>query len=469
MRAFLTLPGLTALLSVLASLVAETLATYPLPPGLPRSAHEFRKRHPYAPTSGFGGRHVVTIRPSANDTDDVSTAFKAGLERANYGGTLYLPANQTFVIGQPLDLTFLSDVHLRLDGEILFTNDTSYWQSVAFTHPFQNTIMFWKWGGKKVKIYGEGVLNGNGQRWWNEFEGNQILDTDNTYLRPVLFYAENATDWSIEGISYLNSPCWNNFIVTSRDFSFNNVIVTALSNNVSVVPANTDFFDSLNLDGVTVEKAFVNIGDDCFSPKGNTTNIYVNNIYCNGSHGQSMGSIGQYEGEKDIIENVLIENAWMLNGQFGGRLKTWAGPNVGYGYIKNVTFRNIWSANTEYSAYLDSCYFNINASECAAYPSAVNISDITFENFSGYTSGKYGRAVARLTCSTSPNAVCENIVFKNFTVTSPCGNGTDSSVVICDGIHDLGIPCVNSTSAEAVAALAATCSVPLATLSEEPW
>lgn len=73
-----------------------------------------------------------------------------------------------------------------------------------------------------------------------------------------------------------------------------------------------------------------------------------------------MGSIGQYPGEEDIIENVLIENAWMLNGQFGGRLKTWAGPGVGYGYINNVTYRNIWSANTQYSAYLDSCYFNVS-------------------------------------------------------------------------------------------------------------
>jgi hypothetical protein len=26
--------------------------------------------------------------------------------------------------------------------------------------------MFWKWGGENIKIYGEGTLNGNGQRWW---------------------------------------------------------------------------------------------------------------------------------------------------------------------------------------------------------------------------------------------------------------------------------------------------------------
>lgn len=127
--------------TVLSQLLVFTSATTPsLPHNLPRSVLEFRNKHPYKPSKpGIGTRHVVTIRPSANDTDDVSAEFKAGLERANYGGTLYLPANHTFVIGQPLDLTFLNDVHVHLDGEILFTNDTSYWQSVAYTHPFQNT------------------------------------------------------------------------------------------------------------------------------------------------------------------------------------------------------------------------------------------------------------------------------------------------------------------------------------------
>jgi galacturan 1,4-alpha-galacturonidase len=73
-----------------------------------------------------------------------------------------------------------------------------------------------------------------------------------------------------------------------------------------------------------------------------------------------MGSIGQYSGEKSIIRDVLIENVWMLNGQHGARLKTWAGPNVGYGEIDNVTFRGIWNGGNEQSVMLDSCYFNVS-------------------------------------------------------------------------------------------------------------
>jgi galacturan 1,4-alpha-galacturonidase len=97
----------------------------------------------------------------------------------------------------------------------------------------------------------------------------------------------------------------------------------------------------------------------------------------------------------------------------------------------------------------------------------VNVTNVLFENFSGYTSGKYGRAVASLTCSSNPSAICENIKFKNFTVTSPCGG---PAVIICDNIQGgIGVPCVNSTSLEATVALKDTCSVPLATLPARPW
>ncbi|KAI8628187.1 family 28 glycosyl hydrolase [Xylariaceae sp. FL1651] len=449
-----------AVFSAVAGAIASQVE---LPANVPRNIDEFRQKHPYKGKGCQDHRPIVKIRSSKNDTDDVSAEFKAGLKKANHGGTLYLPKDELFVIGKPLDLTFLNDVQVHWDGEVRFTNDTPYWQANAFTHPFQNSIMFWKWGGKDIKIFGEGTLNGNGQRWWNEFAGLEILDPNNKYLRPILFYAENATNFEIEGIHEKDSPCWTNFIVTSKGVSFTDVIVTAESNNASALPKNTDFFDSLNVEDLTVKRVWVNIGDDCFSPKSNATNLHVDTMYCNGTHGQSMGSVGQYEGEMSFIKDVVIENVWLLNGQHGARLKTWAGEHVGYGFIDNITFRNFWQANNEYAAFLDSCYFNIDPATCAKYPSQMNITNISFENFSGYTSGKYGLAVASLTCSTNPNAVCDNITFKNFNITSPCDG---DPVIICDGIKgDIGRTCVSANSTVAKAALSKTCSVPLASIS----
>lgn len=70
----------------------------------------------------------------------------------------------------------------------------------------------------------------------------------------------------------------------------------------------------MNTSTVRIERTWVNIDDDCFSPKPNSSDLYVNTMYCNGTHGQSMGSLGQYEGEVSNVFDVHIENVWMMNG-----------------------------------------------------------------------------------------------------------------------------------------------------------
>jgi galacturan 1,4-alpha-galacturonidase len=115
---------------------------------------------------------------------------------------------------------------------------------------------------------------------------------------------------------------------------------------------------------------------------------------------------------------------------------------VGYGRINNVTYKNIRVENTDSPIVLDQCYFNINATQCAAYPSRVNFTNIVFENIYGTSSGKQGKVVADLTCS--PNAVCSGIHLKNIHLTSPAGS---PPVIICDGIQgDIGVECQSSTN-----------------------
>lgn len=83
----------------------------------PKSPSEFRHHHPYhhPPTNH---RPKIHIRSSKSDTDDISAEFLKGLKKANHGGTLVLPKGQTFVIGKKLDLTFLNNVQVELEGTI---------------------------------------------------------------------------------------------------------------------------------------------------------------------------------------------------------------------------------------------------------------------------------------------------------------------------------------------------------------
>jgi galacturan 1,4-alpha-galacturonidase len=60
----------------------------------------------------------VTIRSSRNDHDDVSADFLWGIKRANHGGRLLLKKGKKYVIGKKLDLTFLDNVEVQLDGEL---------------------------------------------------------------------------------------------------------------------------------------------------------------------------------------------------------------------------------------------------------------------------------------------------------------------------------------------------------------
>lgn len=255
---------------------------------------------------------------------------------------------------------------------------------------------------------------------------------------------DNATNVDISGIKYLNSPCWNNFLVRTKDISFDHIRFDSFSTNASSLPKNTDGFDTLNVDGLSVTNTEVNVGDDCFSPKPNTTNIFVQNLWCNGTHGVSMGSIGQYPGVKDYISNAYMENITLLNGQNGARLKAWAGPDVGYGYIDNITYENVHIENTDNPVVLDQCYFNVNTTTCAAYPSKVNITNVVFKNIYGSSSGKQGRVVADLTCS--PGATCSGIHLEDINLTSPAGS---PSQIVCQNIKgDIGVPCIPASEAD---------------------
>lgn len=45
--------------------------------------------------------------------------------------------------------------------------------------------------------------------------------------------------------------------------------------------------------------------------------MLVQNLICNGSHGISVGSLGQYVGEYDIVQNIYVYNISMNNASVG--------------------------------------------------------------------------------------------------------------------------------------------------------
>lgn len=83
-------------------------------------------------------------------------------------------------------------------------------------------------------------------------------------------------------------------------------------------------------------------------------------MWCNGSHGISVGSLGQYRGVYDIVEDVYVYNISMNNAGDGARIKVWPGllPDApanasggGSGHVRNVTYEKFGVQNVDCEFY----------------------------------------------------------------------------------------------------------------------
>jgi polygalacturonase len=73
---------------------------------------------------------------------------------------------------------------------------------------------------------------------------------------------------------------------------------------------------------ITFLRWIISNGDDSISMKQNSTNIYIANCTFYNGLSFAMGSIGQYPGQVNVIENVTAENIILYNTIYGGRIKT---------------------------------------------------------------------------------------------------------------------------------------------------
>lgn len=181
----------------------------------------------------------------------------------------------------------------------------------------------------------------------------------------------------------------------------------------------------MNSNNIVIQNSIINNGDDCVSFKPGSVNILVQGLSCSGSHGMSVGSLGQYPNQVDIVENVMVYNTSMSNASNGARIKTWAGHGTmsgvgsgggGKGRVDNITFEKFKVSGVESAITITQCYGEKDAAKCAADPSKVSISNVYMTDFSGSAKGKNG-AIGSIQCSTPTS--CKNIVLKRISV----GNG----------------------------------------------
>lgn len=70
----------------------------------------------------------------------------------------------------------------------------------------------------------------------------------------------------------------------------------------------TDGWNAYRSNGVVIQGSVVDNGDDCVAFKPNSTNMVVQGLRCTGSHGVSVGPLGQHALEHDIVKNIYVYN-----------------------------------------------------------------------------------------------------------------------------------------------------------------
>ncbi|EON95886.1 putative extracellular exo- protein [Phaeoacremonium minimum UCRPA7] len=342
-----------------------------------------------------------------------------------------------------MDWTFLKHIDIDIQGRILFTNDTDYWQANSFRFIFQNVTTFFKLGGEDVFIYGGGTLDGNGQLWYDTYAADIYT------LRPVLVGIDGLRDSILSDLVLRYSPQYYHFVANATNVVFNNIDIAGGSTSKNLAK-NTDGWDTYRSKDVTIMNSVINNGDDCVSFKPNSTDILVQSLFCNGSHGISVGSLGQYVGEFDIVEDVYVANISMHNATDGARIKVW--PNTpsamsgdlqgggGSGRVNNITYDGMVIDNVDYAIEITQCYGQKNLTLCQEYPSPLTISNIVFKDFTGKTSTKYQPQIGAFACSS--DTVCGDITASTINVLSP--NGTHEAYCLNMDQSTLDVTCTST-------------------------
>ncbi|KIJ62473.1 glycoside hydrolase family 28 protein [Hydnomerulius pinastri MD-312] len=377
---------------------------------------------------GWGGGvykqgDTCTVVPLGGGQDDGPNILSA-FSQCNNGGTIVL--DKYYVVNTLLVHDPLQDVKIELSGVLQYTPNIAYWSPNSLYLTYQNATTYWFLSGNNIHLYGGGTLDGNGQVWWDypNVTSGTAGGSSTLFARPIPLTVGNASNVLIEDLTQIGSPFWNNFVYQSTNVTYRNINISTVSYS-SNPTINSDGWDIYRSSYVTIEDSTVNNDDDCVSFKPNATNIVVRNMNCMASDGMSVGSLGQYANETDIVANLTVTNITLTNSQNGARIKVFGGSpdsnstaGGGNGYVKNVTFSDFYVQHVDYPIVIDQCY--ATPVSCVDYPSKIAVSDIYFTNFNGMSSGAEGSMVVDLNCTSG----CTDIVVSQTNLTSPYGNAT---------------------------------------------
>lgn len=242
-------------------------------------------------------------------------------------------------------------------------------------------------------------------------------------------------------------------IIHSSDVLLENIYVNSTDTKQAVgfdfSSLNTDGADTIYSDNITFRNWIVDNGDDSISAKANSTNILIEDCEFYTGLGIAIGSIGQYDGVFERIENVTARNITINSGmRYGAYIKTWTGVSSGYppnggggglGYAHNMTFEDFKLRNASGIFAATQCTsYNSASGNCDT--SEFNLGDLVLRNWEGTTTSD---VIAELQCSAA--SPCEGVVIEGMNGIVDTVNGTKPANYLCDSVvNPTGFNCTGA-------------------------
>lgn len=297
-------------------------------------------------------RFVITDYGVVKDSTILQTeAIQKVIDKAaENGGTVVVPEGVYLTSA----LFFKSHTHLLLEkGAVLKGSDDISDYPVVKVHiegviqPYIAALIN-AYDVDGFSISGQGVINGNGLRYWRDFWTRRRVNpacTNLEALRPRLFYAANSKNISLDGVRLINPGFWTTHFykcdwvrMTNVEVYAPNRPVPAPSSDAVDIDACNNFYISgckfANSDDIVVLKGGKGPWADQDPDNGTNSNILVENSWF--GHGSGMITFGSecVAGKNVILRNCVCDGTarvlWL-------KMRPDTPQNYSYILVENIT------------------------------------------------------------------------------------------------------------------------------------
>lgn len=238
--------------------------------------------------------------------------------------------------------------------------------------------------GSNVTITGGGTVDANGEMWWAGACGNWWCPDKNSKkvaFRPFLLRIDRSSDVQVDGITVRNPGFWCLVPVHSQRLAFTNLTIVAMHSQPTA--AGKSIYDTPNTDGiepmwskdVIIRDCSITNGDDCMTVKSGSSNILVEDLYCENGDGLTIGSVWY-----DDVKNVTYRRVIMNNTHNGPMIK---GRSQGNATVSDITFEDVALYGVRLALTIDCLY---ETAGTVQPNTGVLVTNVKFKNVTGTVS-----------------------------------------------------------------------------------